>query len=169
MLNDIIYQWYIIIIIRLLLVYWFTFHWNPLALYPKLLVLKVPVCEAYTLNCLWPASDSISMYTVCLILGSLFAACYAVVCHFHHMLAIWLHSCVPVFLPVQGMMTNIWPHTVSPLTIDNIMWQLWFHCSCAGTHVAGHIDSVSRLKELCDQHNMWLHLQGYGAVGDCRL
>lgn len=119
--------------------------------------------------CLWPASDSISMYTVCLILGSLFAACYAAVCHFHHMLAIWLHSCVPVFLPVQGMMTNIWPHTVSPLTIDNIMWQLWFRCSCAGTHVAGHIDSISRLKELCDQHNMWLHLQGYGAVGDCRL
>jgi glutamate/tyrosine decarboxylase-like PLP-dependent enzyme len=30
----------------------------------------------------------------------------------------------------------------------------------AGTYVAGHIDSISRLKELSDQHNMWLHIQG---------
>ncbi|XP_072298408.1 pyridoxal-dependent decarboxylase domain-containing protein 1 [Eucyclogobius newberryi] len=30
----------------------------------------------------------------------------------------------------------------------------------AGTPAAGHTDKLSRLKELCDQNNMWLHVEG---------
>ncbi|CAK6969635.1 pyridoxal-dependent decarboxylase domain-containing protein 1 [Scomber scombrus] len=30
----------------------------------------------------------------------------------------------------------------------------------AGTPGAGHTDKLSRLKELCDQYNMWLHVEG---------
>ncbi|XP_036383807.1 pyridoxal-dependent decarboxylase domain-containing protein 1 isoform X1 [Megalops cyprinoides] len=30
----------------------------------------------------------------------------------------------------------------------------------AGTPGAGHTDKLSRLKELCDQHSMWLHVEG---------
>ncbi|XP_028311366.1 pyridoxal-dependent decarboxylase domain-containing protein 1 isoform X2 [Gouania willdenowi] len=30
----------------------------------------------------------------------------------------------------------------------------------AGTPGAGHTDKLSRLKELCDQHGMWLHVEG---------
>ncbi|KAJ0058434.1 hypothetical protein NL108_014640, partial [Boleophthalmus pectinirostris] len=30
----------------------------------------------------------------------------------------------------------------------------------AGTPAAGHTDKLSRLKELCEQHNMWLHVEG---------
>ncbi|KAI1896042.1 hypothetical protein AGOR_G00090730 [Albula goreensis] len=30
----------------------------------------------------------------------------------------------------------------------------------AGTQGAGHTDKLARLKELCDQHSMWLHVEG---------
>ncbi|CAG9863923.1 unnamed protein product [Phyllotreta striolata] len=31
----------------------------------------------------------------------------------------------------------------------------------AGTPVTGHIDSISRIKELCKVHDLWLHLRGH--------
>lgn len=30
-----------------------------------------------------------------------------------------------------------------------------------GTPGAGHTDKLGRLKELCEQYNMWLHVEGY--------
>lgn len=30
-----------------------------------------------------------------------------------------------------------------------------------GTPGAGHTDKLSRLKDLCDQYNMWLHVEGW--------
>lgn len=34
----------------------------------------------------------------------------------------------------------------------------------AGTPGAGHTDKLGRLKELCEQHGMWLHVEGYSAI-----
>lgn len=31
-----------------------------------------------------------------------------------------------------------------------------------GTPGAGHTDKLGRLKELCEQYKMWLHVEGYG-------
>lgn len=33
--------------------------------------------------------------------------------------------------------------------------------SAKGTPGAGHTDKLGRLKELCEQYNMWLHVEGY--------
>uniref|UniRef100_A0A8D2JAE1 Pyridoxal-dependent decarboxylase domain-containing protein 1 n=1 Tax=Varanus komodoensis TaxID=61221 RepID=A0A8D2JAE1_VARKO len=33
----------------------------------------------------------------------------------------------------------------------------------AGTPGAGHTDKLGRLKELCEQHSMWIHVEGYSA------
>jgi len=30
-----------------------------------------------------------------------------------------------------------------------------------GTTIAGHVDNVLRLQELCKQHDIWLHLRGH--------
>ena len=30
-----------------------------------------------------------------------------------------------------------------------------------GTTIAGHVDNVLRLQELCRQHDVWLHLRGH--------
>lgn len=30
-----------------------------------------------------------------------------------------------------------------------------------GTAIAGHVDNVLRLQELCKQHDIWLHLRGH--------
>lgn len=31
-----------------------------------------------------------------------------------------------------------------------------------GTPIAGHVDNVPRLQELCKAHDAWLHLRGHG-------
>lgn len=31
----------------------------------------------------------------------------------------------------------------------------------SGTPGAGHTDKLARLKDLCDQYNMWLHVEGW--------
>jgi hypothetical protein len=33
--------------------------------------------------------------------------------------------------------------------------------SLTGTTIAGHVDNVLRLQELCKQHDIWLHLRGH--------
>lgn len=30
-----------------------------------------------------------------------------------------------------------------------------------GTVITGHCDNVSRLREICDKYNVWLHLRGH--------
>lgn len=34
-------------------------------------------------------------------------------------------------------------------------------CFPPGTPGAGHTDKLGRLKDLCDQYSMWLHLEGW--------
>jgi hypothetical protein len=31
----------------------------------------------------------------------------------------------------------------------------------SGTTIAGHVDNVQRLQELCKQHDIWFHLRGH--------
>ena len=31
----------------------------------------------------------------------------------------------------------------------------------AGTPIVGHVDNLTRLRELCNQHHVWLHVRGY--------
>ena len=39
----------------------------------------------------------------------------------------------------------------------------------AGTPLAGHIENLPRLKEICTQHGMWLHVLGYDHFIHCLL
>lgn len=77
---------------------------------------KVHECEAYTVAFNWIFSmvhfRQLFYVHYLPLLRFLFVTCYDAVCHFSAMLAIWLHSCVFAFFPVQGMMTSIWPQTV---------------------------------------------------------
>lgn len=41
-----------------------------------------------------------------------------------------------------------------------IFISLFFFC-LVGTTVAGHVDNIARLQELCRQHDAWLHLRGH--------
>ena len=65
-------------------------------------------------------------------------------------------------------MVTLWLHH------DYIMVTPWLHHSymivvsygdsllavVAGTPLAGHIENLLRLKEICTQHGMWLHVLG---------
>lgn len=31
----------------------------------------------------------------------------------------------------------------------------------SGTVVAGHVDNISRIQEVCEKHDVWLHLRGH--------
>jgi len=37
----------------------------------------------------------------------------------------------------------------------------------AGTPLAGHIENLPRLKEICTQHGMWLHVLGHALSSLC--
>lgn len=38
---------------------------------------------------------------------------------------------------------------------------LCLFCPPPGTPGAGHTDKLGRLKDLCDQYSMWLHVEGW--------
>lgn len=53
-----------------------------------------------------------------------------------------------------------WYISIHP-TIHSLPLIHYFNFS--GTPGAGHTDKLGRLKELCDQYNMWLHVEGWVA------
>lgn len=44
---------------------------------------------------------------------------------------------------------------------ENMVLVFICHLICVGTPLAGRVDNLTELHELCQRFNIWLHLEGY--------
>jgi Glutamate decarboxylase and related PLP-dependent proteins len=58
-----------------------------------------------------------------------------------------------------GTSTNHWMAYIQWADDISSVWIIWHLIT--GTTIAGHVDNVLRLQELCKQHDIWLHLRGH--------